>query len=270
MRIGLSLGLTQPLGKGTPAVPVFPPANTVLPAVTGTTSVGSVLTVSNGTWTNTPLSYTRQWLRDGAAISGATAATYTLVAGDEGKMIAATVTATNADGSGSATATAVGPITAEPAIKTYAEFQTYAAAQAAEGVLDWYDAFPAGNGTYRATAKNTNPAFTSLIGTSWGPSSNTGFARGVSSVSGAAIHGFTTQALIDAQVAAGREIIFKITGLGTAAAVVALNRNGLLSTAHAGAAPRVRLDEIRYWDHTLGPVVVDPFNGTGPTPFTWP
>lgn len=59
--------------------------------------------------TNTPLSYTRQWLRDSAAISGATAATYTLVAGDEGKMISATVTATNADGSGSATATAVGP-----------------------------------------------------------------------------------------------------------------------------------------------------------------
>jgi hypothetical protein len=269
MRIGLSLGLTQPLGKGTPAVPVFPPVNTVLPAITGTTSVGSVLTVSNGTWTNTPLSYTRQWLRDGAAISGATAATYTLVAGDEGKMISATVTATNADGSGSAAATAVGPITAAPAIKTYAEFQTYAATQAAEGVLDWYDAFPAGDGTYRSTAKNTNPTFTSLTGTSWGPSSASGFARAVSSVSGVAIHGFTTQALIDAQVAAGREIMFKITALTPNGAVIALARNGLTSLSSPSTS-RSRLDEIKYFDDTLGPVVVDPFNGTGPTPFTWP
>lgn len=136
-------------------------------------------------------------------------------------------------------------------------------------MLDWYDAFPAGDGTYRSTAKNTNPAFTSLTGTSWGPSSATGFARAATSVSGAAIHGFTTQALIDAQVAAGREIMFKVTGLATGAAVIALTRNGLTSSSNPSASPRVRLDEIKYFDPTLGPVVVDPFNGTGPTPFTW-
>lgn len=155
------------------------------------------------------------------------------------------------------------------AAKTYAEFQAYIDTLAVNGALYWYDAFPTGNGSYRSTAKNTNPTFTALAGTSWGPSSPNGFARPTSSVSGAAIHGFTTQALIDAQVAAGREIFFKVTALTTSADVIGLSRNGLTSTAQSGVSSRVRLDEIRYFDPTLGPVMVDPLNGTGPAPFTW-
>jgi len=155
------------------------------------------------------------------------------------------------------------------AMKTYAEFQAYIAALAVNGALDWYDSFPAGNGSYRSTAKNTNPAWTSMTGTSWGPASANGFSRAVTSVSGAATHGVTSQAIIDAQVAAGREMFFKVTAFGTSANVISLTRNGFTSTAGIATNPRVRLDEIRYFDPALGPVLVDPFNGTGPAPFTW-
>jgi len=70
------------------------PVNSVAPAITGTEQVGEILTVTNGTWTNTP-SFARQWLRDGAAIDGETATTYTLVEADEGAVISVRVDADN-------------------------------------------------------------------------------------------------------------------------------------------------------------------------------
>jgi hypothetical protein len=79
------------------------PANTVLPAITGTPATGQLLSVSNGTWTNNPTSYTYQWKRNTVAIGGATNSTYTVVGGDEGNSITCTVTATNSAGSASAT-----------------------------------------------------------------------------------------------------------------------------------------------------------------------
>lgn len=83
------------------------PVNTVLPAITGTAQVGQLLTVSNGTWSNSPSGYTYQWKADGANVaSGGTSSTYTPVVGDIGKVITCAVTATN--GSGSATATSNG------------------------------------------------------------------------------------------------------------------------------------------------------------------
>ena len=71
------------------------PANTVLPAITGTPTVGQTLTLSNGTWTMSP-TFTRQWLRDGVPIPGATATTYLLAAPDQGTKIRGTVIGTNA------------------------------------------------------------------------------------------------------------------------------------------------------------------------------
>ncbi|SED74021.1 hypothetical protein SAMN05444161_3887 [Rhizobiales bacterium GAS191] len=88
-----------------------PPANAVAPVVSGSITLGGVLNVTNGTWTNAPTSYGYQWLRDGTAIPGANAASYTTVAADETTMISCTVTATNAAGSVGATSNAVGPIT---------------------------------------------------------------------------------------------------------------------------------------------------------------
>lgn len=85
--------------RAVPAPPPPPvPVNTTLPAVTGTAQVGQVLTTTNGSWSNSPTSYTRQWKADGANIAGATGLTYTPVVGDVGKVISCTVVAVNEGG----------------------------------------------------------------------------------------------------------------------------------------------------------------------------
>ena len=91
---------------------VAPPVATAAPVVTGNLQVGSQLSTTNGTWTNSPTSYAYQWLDNGAAISGATTSKYPTQSADVGKMVSAKVTATNAGGAGIATSAAVGPITA--------------------------------------------------------------------------------------------------------------------------------------------------------------
>jgi beta-glucanase (GH16 family) len=85
-----------------------PPVNTALPTISGTPTAGQTLQGSTGTWTNSPTSYARQWLRcdtagaNCVAIAGATSASYLLASADVGKTIRVRVTATNAAGSASA------------------------------------------------------------------------------------------------------------------------------------------------------------------------
>lgn len=69
------------------------PVNSVLPAITGTTTVGQTLTCSTGTWSLSP-SFAYQWRRDGVAIAGATASTRLLAAPDAGALMSCTVIAT--------------------------------------------------------------------------------------------------------------------------------------------------------------------------------
>jgi hypothetical protein len=88
------------------------PANSVVPAITGTTTEEETLTASTGTWSGTVVSYTYQWKADGVNISGATASTYVLTASEVGADITVAVTATNEVGSTTATSAAVGPIIA--------------------------------------------------------------------------------------------------------------------------------------------------------------
>ena len=75
------------------------PANTVLPTISGTPQVGQTLTATNGTWTNSPTSFTYQWNRAGTPIGGATAATYVPVSADVGNSLTISVTGTNGSGS---------------------------------------------------------------------------------------------------------------------------------------------------------------------------
>jgi hypothetical protein len=75
------------------------PVNTTAPVASGTGTVGQTLSCTNGAWSYTPTTYTYQWLRSGAQIAGANAATYVLVAADSTKSISCQVTATNAAGS---------------------------------------------------------------------------------------------------------------------------------------------------------------------------
>jgi hypothetical protein len=80
------------------------PANTLAPVVSGTPSVGQALSCADGSWTGIEtLTYADTWLRDGATIAGATAATYVVQAGDQGHTLACVVTATNKIASVSAT-----------------------------------------------------------------------------------------------------------------------------------------------------------------------
>ena len=88
-----------------------PPMNTSAPTITGTPTVGQVLSSTVGTWTGNPTpTYARQWRRGASNIAGATGATYTLVAADIGQTITCVVTATNSEGSDTATSNTIGPV----------------------------------------------------------------------------------------------------------------------------------------------------------------
>ena len=97
------------------------PQNTAPPTVSGTTEVGSALTTSNGTWSNSPTKYTYAWERCDehgnkcSTISGAVSATYTLTTADVGTTLRAAVTASN--GTGSTTATSVPTAIVPPVVE---------------------------------------------------------------------------------------------------------------------------------------------------------
>jgi hypothetical protein len=113
---------SQPIVISTaPAIPQLPwnppptslPINTARPTITGTPEVGQILASTHGTWTSAT-TYAAEWLRDGSPIAGATAASYTLVAADEGAMISVLITATGPGGEASAESLEVGPVAPAP------------------------------------------------------------------------------------------------------------------------------------------------------------
>jgi alpha-L-rhamnosidase len=84
------------------------------PQVSGTEVIGSTLTATDGTWNLKDLTFTRQWLRNGTAIAGATGSTYALDASDVGTQVSVAVTASK-PGKESVTATSaatalIGPV----------------------------------------------------------------------------------------------------------------------------------------------------------------
>lgn len=64
------------------------------PTIAGNAVFGATLTAEPGTWTPTPDSFAYQWLRDGKAIDGATAAAYVIGTDDLDTAITVAVTAT--------------------------------------------------------------------------------------------------------------------------------------------------------------------------------
>lgn len=87
------------------------PVNSEAPAITGTETEGETLTVSDGTWSNSP-TFAYIWMRDGVVIAGETGATYELTASDVDAVITASVVATNAGVQAVATSAATGAIAA--------------------------------------------------------------------------------------------------------------------------------------------------------------
>jgi hypothetical protein len=86
------------------SIPVTP-----VPSISGLVKVREIVTAVPGSWSQgVSLSY--QWLRDGAAISGATLSSYTLVPSDAGRQISVSVTGSSA-GYASSTQTSLSRIT---------------------------------------------------------------------------------------------------------------------------------------------------------------
>ena len=73
------------------------------PKVSGPAQVGATLTATPGTWSESNPTVAYQWIRNGTPITGATTATYQVVAADAGQQLKVTVTA-SAAGFTSATA----------------------------------------------------------------------------------------------------------------------------------------------------------------------
>lgn len=103
------------------------PFNTIAPVVSGTNTVESILTTTNGTWGGSlPITYTYQWLRNGTNIGGATSSTYTLVTADTSNVVSCRVTATNSVGSANATSNSLTIYEAEyKSILDYATTNSY-------------------------------------------------------------------------------------------------------------------------------------------------
>ena len=91
------------------------PVNTLAPAVTGTATVGQILTTTDGTWTGYPTpTYTYQWQRAGVNIGSATNSTYTLVNADSASTISCVVTATNSASTVTASSNSTSTVTGAP------------------------------------------------------------------------------------------------------------------------------------------------------------
>jgi len=87
------------------------PSNTGAPTVTAAQTLVAtatpLLSCSTGTWANNPTSLTYRWLRNGVAINGQTANTYTVQGADAGHGISCEVTASNGAGATAAVSNTV-------------------------------------------------------------------------------------------------------------------------------------------------------------------
>ena len=95
-----------------------PPANTVIPTLSGAAQRASTLIAGQGTWSGNGNAYTYQWQRDGVDIAGATGGTYTLAAADVGAAVRVLVTGTNPDGTATAASHPTATIPAAPPVNT--------------------------------------------------------------------------------------------------------------------------------------------------------
>jgi hypothetical protein len=100
----------------TPPPPSSAPVNTTAPTTSGTIRVSSVLTSSQGSWNNSPTSYSYQWQRCDSSgancvnISGGTSSTFTLTCTDYKKTLKVAVKAINSSGNATATSNATAAI----------------------------------------------------------------------------------------------------------------------------------------------------------------
>lgn len=107
-----------------------PPVNTGAPTIPGTATVGDQVSCSPGTWSGAP-TFAFEWLRNGTAITGASAQAYGLIDADAGQQITCRVTATNQAGSPQAISNTLVPSGKPAALPTPPPVTPLPAAQAA-------------------------------------------------------------------------------------------------------------------------------------------
>ena len=122
--VTLTGGSTNSLGQSNQEDVQENSAATGAPTINGTVQVGETLTTSTSGISDadglTNASFTYQWLADDADINGATTSSYTLVAGDVGKVIKVTVSFTDDDGNEeSVTSAATAAVTQPPLTATF-------------------------------------------------------------------------------------------------------------------------------------------------------
>jgi hypothetical protein len=142
-----------------------PPVNTVAPIISGTNIVGQILSTTNGTWTNSPTSYTYQWQTGGVDIGGATSSTYTIQAGDAGNSLTCNVTAHNASGTGTAASNAISIQIAGTAGPTIVQ-TAYSAHWVTASDIAWTNPsnITLGNGSYATVSMTTNQFSDWIVG----------------------------------------------------------------------------------------------------------
>jgi len=105
----------------TQAATAAAPQSNSAPTISGQPREGRTLTANNGSWANSPASFSYQWQQCDASgascnpISGATSKTYHVASGDVDHALKVAVTATNTDGSSSATSAATDVISSAKA-----------------------------------------------------------------------------------------------------------------------------------------------------------
>ncbi|MGI8570579.1 MAG: hypothetical protein ACR2KT_16805 [Methylocella sp.] len=131
------------------------PVISTLPVISGVAQVGQTLTATNGTWANSPTSFTYQWNRAGAAISGATASSYVPVVADIGNTLTVSVIASNASGPSSpATSAATAAVISSSgviAISGTVQVGQTLTVSGGSGVIQWFHEGSAISGATSAT-----------------------------------------------------------------------------------------------------------------------
>jgi hypothetical protein len=222
-----AVSASAPYGQiNLPTAPPVYSGGVNLPVISGAAQVGNPLTVSNGSWSNVPTSYSYQWYRGTTspptnAISGATTQTYTqqtgaCPSGDQSCYIQAKVTASNVIGPSTPTASnTVGPVVFPPP-------PTIAANPTISGTLQGGQVLTASTGTWN----NSPPTFAYA----WYSGSTAAQAQAFAAAGGA-----TGQ--ISGATASTYTLQFTDTNAYIAVRVTASNAAGSASAPSAGVGP---------------------------------
>lgn len=150
-----------------------------------------------------------------------------------------------------------------PSALTYADFQAHIGTLALNGATAWGSPPASNNARYRTTAA---AATGSMQGSTWQQSARTA----TSDVCRMVQHALPSQAVFEAQIAAARQIYFRVQDFGNGVNFGSYSRNGYTSggvnTGEDEAA--TYFTDIIYWDGTQA-WRVNPTTGTGPIPYTW-